>query len=73
MVDGSIEHYHDVVQINLDGTCFRAKATAKHWRRQKLEGIDLNGNKLENYRSRRFVATASMSGAIMNSLATNRI
>mgnify|MGYP001106663164 CR=1 FL=1 len=66
MVDGPIEHHHDIVQINLDGTYFCAKAAAKHWRRQKLEVTDLNGNKLENYRSGSFVATASMSGAIMN-------
>jgi sorbose reductase len=66
MVDGDIGHYHDVVKTDLDGTFFCAKAAASHWRRQKLEGTDLNGNRLENYTSGSFIATASMSGVIVN-------
>jgi sorbose reductase len=66
MADGPIEHYHDVVSCDLDGTYFCARAAAKHWRRQRLEGTDLKGNKLENYTSGSFVATASMSGVIVN-------
>lgn len=66
MVDGSIDHYHDVVKTDLDGTYYCARAAAKHWRRQRLEGTDLNGEKLENYTSGSFIATASMSGLIVN-------
>ncbi|RFN45034.1 oxidoreductase [Fusarium flagelliforme] len=66
MVDGPIEHYRDVVQTNLDGTYYCAKAAAKHWRRQKVEGTDLNGQPLTNYTSGSFIATASMSGGIVN-------
>ncbi|KAJ4125035.1 Sorbose reductase sou1 [Fusarium equiseti] len=66
MVDGPIEHYRDVVQTNLDGTYYCAKAAAKHWRRQKVEGTDLNGQPLANYTSGSFIATASMSGGIVN-------
>lgn len=66
MVDGLIEHYRDVVGIDLDGTFYCAKAAASHWRRQKEEGTDLNGNKLTNFTYGSFVATASMSGHIVN-------
>jgi sorbose reductase len=66
MVDGPIEHYRDVVQTNLDGTYYCAKAAAKHWRRQKVEGTDLNGQPLTGYTSGSFIATASMSGGIVN-------
>src|SRR4051794_17543827 len=66
MVDGPIEQYREVVSANLDGTFFVAKVAAKHWRRQKLEGTDRNGNALSNFASGSFVATASMSGIIVN-------
>ncbi|KAL2013607.1 hypothetical protein VTN00DRAFT_1132 [Thermoascus crustaceus] len=66
MVDGPIDHYLDVVNTDLDGTYYCAKAAAAHWRRQKIEGTDIFGNKLENFRGGSFVATASMSGHIVN-------
>ncbi|KAM0341391.1 hypothetical protein ACHAPU_010034 [Fusarium lateritium] len=66
MIDGPIDHYRDVVQTNLDGTFYSAKAAAKHWRRQKNEGTDINGQPLTNYTSGSFIATASMSGSIVN-------
>ena len=48
------------------GTFFCARAAGEIWRKQYLEGKDLNGNKLENYTGGSFVATASMSGHIVN-------
>lgn len=66
MIDGPMDHYHDVVETNLDGTYYSAKAAAKHWQRQKLEGTTTSGQKLENYTSGSFIATASMSGVIVN-------
>lgn len=66
MVDGPLSHYEDVVQTDLDGTFYCAKAAAAHWKRQREEGTDINGKKLENYSSGSFVATASMSGHIVN-------
>lgn len=66
MVDGPIDHYLDVVNTDLDGTFYCAKAAAAHWRRQKKEGTDIFGNRLENFRAGSFVATASMSGHIVN-------
>lgn len=66
MLDGSIEHYRDVINVDLDGTYYCARAAASHWRRQKEEGTDINGNKLTNFTYGSFVATASMSGHIVN-------
>ncbi|OGE57357.1 hypothetical protein PENARI_c002G08631 [Penicillium arizonense] len=66
MVDGPLEHYRDVVGIDLDGTFYCAKYAADHWRRQKEEGTDTNGNKLTNFTYGSFVATAPMSGHIVN-------
>lgn len=66
MVDGPLEHYREVVGIDLDGTFYCARAAASHWRRQKEEGADINGNKLTNFTYGSFVATASMSGHIVN-------
>lgn len=66
MVDGPLDHYSSVVDIDFNGTFYCARAAAAHWRRQKEEGTDLNGNKLSNFTYGSFVATASMSGHIVN-------
>lgn len=66
MVDAPIEHYTTVMNCNLGGTFHCARAAAAHWRRQKEEGTDLNGKKLANFTYGSFVATASMSGHIVN-------
>ncbi|EOD49735.1 Short-chain dehydrogenase/reductase SDR [Neofusicoccum parvum] len=65
-IDGEVAHYHKVVSTDLDGTFFCARAAGEIWRRQWKEGTDLNGNKLENYSYGSFIATASMSGHIVN-------
>jgi sorbose reductase len=66
MVDGPLEQYRRVVGVDLDGTFYCAKAAASLWRRQKEEGTDINGKKLTNFTYGSFVATASMSGHIVN-------
>ncbi|KAL2835866.1 hypothetical protein BJY01DRAFT_258906 [Aspergillus pseudoustus] len=66
MVDAPVDHYLNVVQTDLDGTFYCAKAAAAHWRRQKEEQTDLFGNPLERFTYGSFVATASMSGHIVN-------
>lgn len=65
-LDGELEHYRKVVTTDLDGTFYCARAAGIHWRRQKEEGTTIDGKKLENYREGSFVATASMSGHIVN-------
>ncbi|KAE8381639.1 hypothetical protein BDV26DRAFT_255185 [Aspergillus bertholletiae] len=66
MVDAPLDHYRDVTQTDLDGTFYCARAAGIHWRRQKTEGTDIFGNHLENFTYGSFVATASMSGHIVN-------
>ncbi|KAE8148361.1 hypothetical protein BDV25DRAFT_131307 [Aspergillus avenaceus] len=66
MVDAPLEHYSDVTQTDLDGTFYCARAAGIHWRRQKVEGTDLFGQPLVNFTYGSFVATASMSGHIVN-------
>lgn len=66
MVNSQLDHYHDVVKTDLDGTFYCAKAAAAHWRRQKEDGADIHGNKLQGFTYGSFIATASMSGHIAN-------
>ncbi|WEW56023.1 Sorbose reductase sou1 [Emydomyces testavorans] len=66
VIDGQLDHYRKVVTTDLDGVYYAARAVAPVWRRQKKEGTDINGNKLENFTYGSFVATASMSGHIVN-------
>lgn len=66
MINGPIDHYNDVVATDLDSTYFCARAAAKHWERQKREATGLSGRPLSNFSSGSFIATASMSGVIVN-------
>ncbi|KAF5855619.1 Sorbose reductase sou1 [Aspergillus alliaceus] len=66
MIDAPVEHYSDVTQTDLDGTFYCARAAGYHWRRQKTEGTDIFGSPLQNFTYGSFVATASMSGHIVN-------
>lgn len=63
---GEVSHYHKVVAIDLDGTFLCARAAGRHFKRQKFEGTTIDGKPLENYTYGSFVATASMSGHIVN-------
>ena len=65
-LDGQIEHYKNVMSTDMDSVYYCAYAAGLHWRRQKREGTDLNGKKLENFKLGSFIATASMSGHIVN-------
>ncbi|OJD14263.1 hypothetical protein AJ78_05365 [Emergomyces pasteurianus Ep9510] len=66
MVDANLDHYRNVVTTDIDGIFYCARAVAAHWRRQKAEGTDINGNKLENFSYGSFIGTASMSAHIVN-------
>jgi len=64
---GELEHYRKVVTTDLDGTFYSARVAGLHWRRQKKEQTTIDGKKLEPaFREGSFVATASMSGHIVN-------
>lgn len=64
-LDGALDHYHKVVDTDLNGTFYCARSAGKHFRRQKKEQTDMNGGKIE-FREGSFIATASMSGSIVN-------
>jgi sorbose reductase len=66
MIDAPLGHYSDVTQTDLDGTFYCARAAGSHWRRQKEEGTDIFGNPLQGFTYGSFVATASMSGHVVN-------
>lgn len=66
MVDAPLDHYSNVTQTDLDGTFYCARAAAAHWRRQKAENTNIFGQPLEGFTYGSFVATASMSGSIVN-------
>ncbi|GAM86463.1 hypothetical protein ANO11243_044770 [Dothideomycetidae sp. 11243] len=65
-LDGSSQHYRTVMTVDLDGTFYCAKAAGEVWRRQAELGMDIYGRELSNYRYGSFIATASMSGHIVN-------
>lgn len=65
-VDGELEHYRRVVANDLDSVFYCARTCGRIWRRQRETGLDLAGGKLEGYSGGSFVATASMSGHIVN-------
>lgn len=66
MIDGELSHYHKVTSIDFDGVFYCARAAGEIWRRQYETGVSVTGEKLQNYLSGSFVATASMSGHIAN-------
>ncbi|KAK0635244.1 sorbitol utilization protein SOU2 [Bombardia bombarda] len=65
-LDGPPEQYSKVINTNLDGTFYCARAAGLHWRRQKKEGTTVDGKKLDGFTYGSFIATASISGHIVN-------
>lgn len=65
-IDGSVETARNVMAINVDGVMWCAKSAGAHFRRQKEQGTTIDGKPLENFIAGSFIATASMSGSIVN-------
>lgn len=65
-IDADISRYHNLMKTNTDGVVYCAHAAGKHFRRQKNEATTAHGAKLKNFTSGSFIATASMSGHIVN-------
>lgn len=65
-IDSSIAHYHQVMSTNLDSVYYCARAAGWHFRRQAAEKTTVTGEVLSDFKSGSFVATASMSGHIVN-------
>lgn len=56
---GDLQHYKDVVETNVDGVFYCGRTAARIWREQKQAN-------LEGFTYGSFIATASMSGHIVN-------
>ncbi|RDA87628.1 hypothetical protein CP532_3807 [Ophiocordyceps camponoti-leonardi (nom. inval.)] len=65
-LDGTAETARKVMGVNVDGVMWCAKSAGIHFRRQREEGKALDGKPLENYVTGSFIATASISGTIVN-------
>jgi sorbose reductase len=65
-LDGDISHYHKVMSTDLDGVFLCARAAGQHWRRQVSEGTTIDGYPLIGFKKGNFIATASISGHIVN-------
>ncbi|KAJ2983731.1 hypothetical protein NQ176_g476 [Zarea fungicola] len=65
-IDASIERYRSLMNINTDGVAHCAHVAGRHFRRQKVEGTTIHGAALEGFSNGSFIATASMSGHIVN-------
>ncbi|RYN33133.1 L-xylulose reductase [Alternaria tenuissima] len=65
-IDSNIARYLEVMDINTNGFVYCAHVAGSHFRRQKQEGTTLHGTSLENFETGSFIATASMSGHIVN-------
>ena len=63
-LDGDIAQYRKVMATDMDSTYYCAYAAGQHWRRQKAEGTDVFGERLENFRGGSFIATASERSCI---------
>ena len=65
-LDGDVAHYRKVMATDMDSIYYCAYAAGQHWRRQKEDGTDIFGKNLVNFRGGSFIATASMSGHVVN-------
>lgn len=65
-IDGPAETARKVMEVNVDGVMWCAKSAGAHFRRQKKEGTTVDGKPLEDFIAGSFIATASMSGSIVN-------
>ncbi|EWC46254.1 hypothetical protein DRE_04425 [Drechslerella stenobrocha 248] len=63
MINGSMESFHDIMNINFMSAVYAAKAVGKHFQRQKNEGTDIHGNTLTNFHSGSFIVNSSIAGA----------
>jgi sorbose reductase len=65
-IDSSVAHYREVLSTNLDGVYYCARVAGQHWRRQAAEKTTVSGEELTGFNGGSFIATASMSGHIVN-------
>ncbi|KAK6358503.1 hypothetical protein TWF730_007835 [Orbilia blumenaviensis] len=61
IIDSPSEQFHNILNINFVSAYYSAKAAGKYFERQKKEGTDINGAKLENYTTGSFIVTSSIA------------
>ncbi|KAL0943820.1 short-chain dehydrogenase [Colletotrichum truncatum] len=66
LIDGPMDKADKVMAVNVNGTIYCAQVAGAHFRRQKKEGTTLDGKPLKGFTSGSFIATASMSGHVVN-------
>lgn len=65
-LDGSLEMTNEVMSVNVNGVMWSARSAGRHFKRQEIERTTLDGRPLTDFRRGSFIATASMSGSIVN-------
>ncbi|KAJ4249128.1 Sorbose reductase sou1 [Fusarium torreyae] len=65
-IDGDLTRVQDIMRVNVDGVMWCAKVAGAYFRRQKKQGTTIDGQPLTNFIAGSFIATASMSGSIVN-------
>jgi sorbose reductase len=66
-LNSTFKHYHEVMSTNLDSVYYCAVAAGRHFRHHFETQADVEGAKLVGgFKSGSFIATASMSGHIVN-------
>ncbi|KAK6519558.1 hypothetical protein TWF281_003384 [Arthrobotrys megalospora] len=61
-IDSPSEQFHHILNVNFASAYYSAKAAGKYFERQKNEGTDINGVKLDNYTTGSFIVTSSTAG-----------
>ena len=61
LIDIDIASYQKCIAANLNSTVYCARAAGRHFRRQKEQCVDIQGNKVDGYQYGKFVATASIA------------
>ncbi|KAK6527429.1 hypothetical protein TWF694_004418 [Orbilia ellipsospora] len=61
IIDSNTDHFKNIIDVNVLSVYYAAKAAGNHFRRQKIEGTDLNDEKVTGYRHGSFIITSSMA------------
>lgn len=65
-IDAPADAARRVMAVNVDGVMWCARSAGAHFRRQKKEGTTLDGRPLDGFAAGSFIATASVSGSVVN-------
>ncbi|KAJ6263448.1 hypothetical protein Dda_2012 [Drechslerella dactyloides] len=63
IIDCDMENFQNIFNINFMSALYAAKAAGKHFERQKKEGTNIDGEKLQNFHSGSFILNSSIASA----------